>query len=108
MTSQINVLEDLQDLYRKHGLRPGAAYTGAMEQALAPGLSYGTPAFYGITATILSSKRMIAYNLVQNSIDEAKGGSRIQLVADRYAPPDLHRKMKRHVGEELKHSKQFG
>ena len=29
-------------------------------------------------------------------------------MADRYAPPDLQRKMKRHVGEELKHSKQFG
>jgi len=99
---------DLAELYRSHEIKTAEPYNSLMAQALGPGLAYSTPAMYGVTATVLSSKRMIAYNLVQNSIDEAKGAARIQVIADRYAADTpLHKKMKRHVGEELKHSQQF-
>jgi hypothetical protein len=99
---------DLQKLYLDNGIETREPYNSLMARALGPGLAYGTPAMYGVTATVLSSKRMIAYNLVQNSIDEAKGAARIQVIADRYASDTpLYKKMKRHVGEELKHSRQF-
>ena len=78
-----------------------------MSRALGPGLAYGSAAMFGVTATVLSSRKMIAYNLAQNAIDEAKGAARIQMIADRYADGPLHKKMHRHVGEELKHSRQF-
>lgn len=103
----MNVFDDLQDLYKGREFHPGPLYMESIERALNGPLAYGTPAMYGITATVLSSKKMIAYNLMQNSIDEAKGAARIQIIADKYADPALHKKMHRHVGEELKHSKQF-
>lgn len=105
--SRVDVLHDLYELYEAHDFAPGAAYTDIITPALGPFLSFGSPAMYGITATVLGSKKMIAYNLVQNSIDEAKGAARIQLIADRFADPELLKLMKRHVGEELKHSTQF-
>lgn len=103
-----DVLADLHALFREHGVATSPLYDESIGRALRPpALAYGTPAMYGITATVLSSRRMVAYNLTQNAIDEAKGAARIQVVADRYAEPALHRKMNRHVGEELKHSRQF-
>lgn len=102
------VYDDLQRLYADHDIVTGSDYNSLMTDTLGPGLAYATPAMFGVTATVLSSKRMIAYNLVQNSIDEAKGAARIQVIADRYAAGTLlYKKMKRHVGEELKHSRQF-
>lgn len=103
----MNVLDDLKDLYTHHEFSPGAPYVDSMERALTANLSYGTPSMYGITATVLSSRKMIAYNLMQNAVDEAKGAARIQIVADKYAESSLHKKMHRHVGEELKHSRLF-
>lgn len=103
----MNVIEDLKALYASHEFSPGPTYVDSMERALTTHLSYGTPSMYGITATVLSSRKMIAYNLMQNAIDEAKGAARIQIVADKYADPSLHKKMHRHVGEELKHSRLF-
>jgi hypothetical protein len=104
----IQVYEDLRRLYADHQISLGEDYNRLMAEALGPSLAYATPAMYGITSTVLSSRRMIAYNLVQNSIDEAKGAARIQVIADRYAADTpLEKRMKRHVGEELKHSKQF-
>jgi hypothetical protein len=103
-----DVRSDLLDLYKRHDFAPGPLYEASMTQALDARLSYGTPAMYGVTATVLSSRKMIAHNLVQNSIDEAKGAARIQIIADRYADgTDLYAAMRRHVAEELKHSKQF-
>ncbi len=103
-----DVCRDLENLYKEHGIEVHDRYRDAMRRALdRPSLSFGTPAMYGITSTVLSSKKMIAHNLVQNSIDEAKGAARIQIIADRYADPALAEKMKRHVAEELKHSKLF-
>jgi len=106
-SEEMKVLEDLRDLYGRHDFDPGALYGDSMGRALTPHLSYGTPSMFGITATVLSSPKMIAYNLMQNAIDEAKGAARIQIIADKYADADLNKKMHRHVGEELKHSKLF-
>lgn len=104
----IRVHDDLCQLYAENETTVGADYQRLMAEALGPGLAYATPAMFGITSTVLSSRRMIAYNLVQNSIDEAKGAARIQVIADRYAAgTPLEKRMKRHVGEELKHSRQF-
>lgn len=104
-----NVLNDLRQLYRDHQVETAERYEDSMARALGPELAYGSPAMYGVTATVLSSRRMIAYNLAQNAIDEAKGAARIQMIADKYATADgdLYKKMHRHVGEELKHSKLF-
>lgn len=103
-----DVRQSLQDLYKSNDLTVGDRYTDSMHRALGPALAYGTPAMYGITATVLSSRKLVAYNLVQNSVDEAKGAARIQVIADRYAADmPLYKKMHRHVGEELKHSRLF-
>lgn len=100
-------MNDLKRLYSGYNLETAGCYNDSMTRALGPDLAYGSPAMYGVTATVLSSRRMIAYNLAQNAIDEAKGAARIQMIADNYADGDLFKKMHRHVGEELKHSKLF-
>lgn len=50
---------------------------------------------------------MMAYNLIQNAVDEAKGAARVHLVAERYASPELKKKMLRHVSDEMRHSRLF-
>lgn len=102
-----HIAEELKLLYRTHNIRTTPAYDDIMAQALGPHLAYATSAMDGLCRTLFSSSPMIAYNLLQNSIDEAKGAARICVIADRYAPPELAEKMKRHVREELKHSAQF-
>lgn len=102
------VYDDLKQLFADRDITTSPHYDKLMASMLGPGLAYATPAMYGLTSTVLSSRRMVAYNLVQNSIDEAKGAARIQVIADKYAAgTPLYKKMKRHVGEELKHSRQF-
>jgi hypothetical protein len=102
-----NVLHDLRQLYADHGITTASRYDDSMSRALGIQLAYGSPAMFGVTATVLTSRIMIAYNLAQNAIDEAKGAARIQIIADKYATGELYKKMHRHVGEELKHSRQF-
>lgn len=102
-----DVLADLKNLYKEREIQLGELYVESMTSALDHQLSYQVPAMYGITRTLFDSPKMIAWNLVQNGIDEAKGAARIQIIAEKYAEPDLHKKMMRHVGEELKHSRLF-
>jgi hypothetical protein len=102
-----DVLHDLRQLYTDHGIGTSPRYEDSMSRALGAQLAYGSPAMFGVTATVLSSRIMIAYNLAQNAIDEAKGAARIQIIADQQAEGDLYKKMHRHVGEELKHSRLF-
>lgn len=102
-----DVWADLKELYKSQGITINSTYEDSMDRAFGPKLAYATPAMYGVTATVLSSRRMIAYNLTQNAIDEAKGAARIQVIADKYADPVFRKQMTRHVGEELKHSRQF-
>ncbi len=54
-----------------------------------------------MTQTLFGNKRMIAHNLLQNAIDEAKGAARVNIVAEKYANSELLDKMKRHVGDKL-------
>ena len=102
-----NVKQDLLKLLRSKGVRTTPEYVSAVSQALDEGLSYNTPAMFGMAETLFQSEMMIAYNLIQNSIDEAKGAARVEIIARRYAPPALKKKMLRHVGDELRHAKQF-
>ncbi|MGP4000265.1 hypothetical protein [Streptomyces sp. 8N706] len=102
-----DVLADLKNLYKEREIELGELYVESMTTALNHQLSYQVPAMYGITRTLFDSPRMIAWNLVQNGIDEAKGAARIQIIAEKYADPELAKKMHRHVGEELKHSRLF-
>jgi hypothetical protein len=92
VTRVFNVLNDLRQLYREHQVETDGRYEESMTRALGSELAYGSPAMYGVTATVLSSRRMIAYNLAQNAIDEAKGAARIQMIADKYADGDLYKK----------------
>jgi len=102
-----NIFADLMDLYNTKDMPVCEAYSDIASEALDVFLPYSTPAMYGMVATLFSSEKMIAYNLIQNSIDEAKGAARIKIIADRYAPPALKVKMDKHVAEEMKHSHQF-
>lgn len=104
---RISVFQDLLELYHSRGLKLDREYLNVCAVALGPGLAYSTPAMYGITETLLSSRPLFAHNLSQNATDEAKGAARVRLVADRYASGELLRKMKRHVADEFKHSVQF-
>lgn len=102
-----NVRKDLQELLRAKGVEPTSHYLAVADRALGEALSYNTPAMYGMAAALFESERMIAHNLIQNSIDEAKGAARVEIIARRYAPPELKKKMLKHVGDELRHSRQF-
>jgi hypothetical protein len=103
----INVFSDLENLYRERGVAVSDEYSDVTRRALHRFLPYGSDAMYGIILTLFRSRQMIAFNLVQNSIDEAKGAARISLIANRYADTHLRDKMMRHVAEEMKHSRQF-
>lgn len=103
-----HVYEDLMQLYADHDIEVCEAYQAAARAVLGNDrLAYATPAMLGLTTTLFSSNKMIAYNLLQNSIDEAKGAARVALIAERHAPPELRDKMLGHVADEMKHSKQF-
>lgn len=102
-----NVKEDLESLLTEHNVAIESGYTRVLETLNRVGFSYSTPAMYGMACTLFSSKELIAFNLLQNAIDEAKGAARVNIIADRYAPEELKKMMKRHVGDELKHSRQF-
>jgi hypothetical protein len=94
-------------LYSTRGIQISPGYAQACDRFLGPGLAYATPMMRGVTATLLSNPTLLAFNLVQNAIDEAKGAARVKLIADRHATGDLASKMRRHVADEFKHSVQF-
>jgi hypothetical protein len=104
---QLQVHSDLCDLYAHHGVKVSHKYKAVSAEIMGSALAYATPMMRGIVETIFSSPIMIAFNLIQNSIDEAKGAARVQLIANRYATGDLQAKMDRHVSDEFKHSVQF-
>ena len=103
----INIQKDLFALYQERNIALHPAYQAIMGKQLAEGLSYTTPLMVGLIDTLLSDSKMMAYNLLQNSIDEAKGAARVHLIAERHAPEPLKKEMLRHVGDEMRHSRQF-
>lgn len=103
----INVKEDLMELYAERTMTVTPLYQEIMSQQLAEGLAYTEPVMVGLIETLFRSKTMMAYNLLQNAIDEAKGAARVHLIAERYANPQLKKEMFRHAGDEFRHSRQF-
>lgn len=102
-----DVYSDLMRLFADHRIEVCGTYKRSVASVLNDKLAYATPAMYGLATTLFSSNKMVAYNLLQNSIDEAKGAARVALIAERYAPPELKDKMLSHVADEMKHSRQF-
>lgn len=102
-----NVFFDLMGLYKDKGIPVNRSYEEIASQALGPSLAYATQTMHGLVSTIFSSDEMIAHNLIQNSIDEAKGAARISLITERYSPPELRKGFMRQVEDEWRHSEQF-
>lgn len=102
-----NVFSDLMGLYESKGIPVTDTYKKIASDALGPSLAYATPTMHGLVLTIFSSDEMIAHNLIQNSIDEAKGAARISLITERYSPPELRKGFMRQVEDEWRHSEQF-
>lgn len=102
-----DVAHDLLKMMRDRKVHLVPQYEEVIQRISDEGFSYCTPAMLGMTQTLFDNKRMIAHNLLQNAIDEAKGAARVNIVAENYANPELRDKMKRHVGDELRHSKMF-
>lgn len=103
----INIQKDLFALYQERDIALFSSYQLIMGEQLAEGLSYTTPLMVGLIDTLLSNSKMMAYNLLQNAIDEAKGAARVHLIAERHAPDPLKKEMLRHAGDEMRHSRQF-
>lgn len=103
----LRVFDDLRDLFQQADIGLSPLYEEVAGTELTGPLAYTTPLMHGVAETVFSSKAMIAFNLVQNSIDEAKGAARISIIAGRYADGPFKAKMRKHVSEELKHSRQF-
>lgn len=104
---RFDVAGDLLRLMRQRGVTLTSAYERVIGTVATEGFSYCTPAMFGITETLFSNKLMIAHNMLQNAVDEAKGAARVNVIAQKYADPVLHNKMKRHVSDELRHSRMF-
>jgi hypothetical protein len=103
----IQVHDDLMHLFESKGLIPCDRYKKVVADHLHHFLPYGSDVMHGVILTLFQSDKMVAFNLIQNSIDEAKGATRIGIIADRYAHEPLKSKMMTHVSEEMKHSQQF-
>lgn len=103
----IDVKRDLFFLFQQRNIEIHPSYQQIMGEQLVEGLAYTTPLMFGLINTLLSNLKMMAYNLLQNSIDEAKGAARVHLIAKRYAASPLRQEMLRHAGDEMHHSRQF-
>ncbi len=81
-----DIWSDLTQVYISNSFQISEKYRSTVQPHLKNTLSYNSQAMHGMTATLFTSPRLIAHNLVQNSIDEAKGAARVELIAQRYAP----------------------
>ncbi len=102
-----DIKKDLFTLFQKQNIVLSLSYRQIMGEQLAEGLAYTTPLMVGLIDTLLSNLNMMAYNLLQNSIDEAKGAARVHLIAERHATDPLKKEMFRHAGDEMRHSRLF-
>jgi len=105
--AQYEIFHDLQGLLLAHGVIPGQIYLETLGHYFSDVVAYNSPAMRGLVETLLSSPTMVAFNLLQNAVDEAKGGARVQIMAERYAKDDLRTKMLTHAQDEFRHSTQF-
>lgn len=102
-----DVFSDLMSLYESKRIPVTKTYEEIASEALGPSLAYATPTMHGLVLTIFANDKMIAHNLIQNAIDEAKGAARIKIITERYSPPELRNKFMRQVNDEWRHSKMF-
>lgn len=101
------LLQDLREAFLHAHIKVGPRYLDLMGGLLSPSTSYLTPAMFGMTRVVLSQPHLVAQNLVQNAIDEAKGAARVWKMASTRASGGLAIKMHKHVKDELRHSGQF-
>jgi rubrerythrin len=103
----INIEKDLMKLYENNNILVSNIYKDCVFDNLVRDLVYTSPIMEGMVSTLFKSKKMMAFNLLQNAIDEAKGAARVRIIAERYANDELRVKMIRHVNDEMNHSKMF-
>jgi rubrerythrin len=103
----INIEKDLMKLYENNNILVSNIYKDCVFDNLVRDLAYTSPIMEGMVSTLFKSKKMMAFNLLQNAIDEAKGAARVRIIAERYANDELRVKMIRHVNDEMNHSKMF-
>lgn len=102
-----SISEDLRDLLVSHDIRIGGTYAALLDAQFAGKVAYNTPAMRGLVETLLSTPAMVAFNLLQNAVDEAKGGTRVRIIAERHASGQLRSNMLIHAEDEFRHARQF-
>lgn len=100
----IELAKDLFSLYKVNNIEICNKYKEIVLNNLIKDLSYTSAIMEGLVKTLLNNKKMMAFNLIQNSIDEAKGAARIKIIAEKYAGSTLKAQMFKHVDDEMKHS----
>lgn len=98
---------ELNEILNSNGVKPSKEYQACIGGYLTPDLSFTSALMDGLARTIFQSKTMMAYYLLHNSIDEAKGAARLRIIAERYADKELKQKMMRHYNDEMNHSAMF-
>ncbi|WP_305814837.1 hypothetical protein [Photobacterium leiognathi] len=102
-----NIQNELYAMLESFNVNPSDEYKECIEKYLTADLSFTSELMEGLAKTIFRSKKMMAYYLLHNSIDEAKGATRLRLMANRYADEELKQKMLRHYNDEMNHSTMF-
>ncbi|PSV20611.1 GTPase [Photobacterium leiognathi subsp. mandapamensis] len=102
-----NIQNELYAMLESFNVNPSDEYKECIEKYLTADLSFTSELMEGLAKTIFRSKKMMAYYLLHNSIDEAKGAARLRLMANRYADEELKQKMLRHYNDEMNHSTMF-
>ncbi|MDW6004809.1 GTPase [Vibrio mangrovi] len=102
-----SIKKELYEMLNSFDVSPSKEYKKCIEKYLTSDLSFTSDLMSGLAKTIFQSKKMMAYYLLHNSIDEAKGAARLRMIAGRYADEELKQKMMRHYYDEMNHSKMF-
>ena len=80
-----NIQNSLYGLFDDRGVSLSKEYKDCIEQYLVSDLSFTSEMMNGLARTIFQNKKMMAYYLLHNAIDEAKGAARLRMIAERYA-----------------------
>ena len=102
-----DIQKNLYGMLDDNGTVPSEEYKECIEKYLTSDLSFTSELMDGLARTIFKSKKMMAYYLLHNSIDESKGAARLRMIANRYADEELKPQMMRHYNDEMNHSALF-
>ena len=102
-----NIQNSLYGLFDTQGVSLSKEYKDCIEKYLVSDLSFTSEMMNGLARTIFQNKKMMAYYLLHNAIDEAKGAARLRMIAERYADDELRPLMLRHYNDEMNHSTLF-